>query len=153
MPSYITERTIDRSAEEIWTYAADIVRHAEWMTVTEARVISGEGTVVGTRGRERMRFGPFAWDVEFEVVEADPGRRIVWEAVAGAPFDLRVALDLETIAPGSTKATYGADIKLHGPWRLLAPIVAMEGRAGPDRELRQLKARVEGALSPTAALP
>ena len=153
MPSFVTEQAIERSAEEIRMYAADIVRHAEWMTVIDTRVISGEGTFVGGRGRERMRFGPFAWDVEFEVVEADPGRRIVWEAVAGAPFDLRVALDLEAIAPGRTRATYGADIKLHGTWRLLAPIVAMEGTAGPDRELRRLKARVEGALGPVAALP
>lgn len=153
MPNFVTEQTIERSAEEIWTYATDIVRHPEWMTVTDARVISGEGTFVGARGRERMRFGPFAWDVEFEVVAAEPGRRIVWEAVAGAPFDLRVALDLQTIATGRARATYGADIKLHGPWRLLAPMVAMEGRAGPDREIRRLKARVEEALSPAGALP
>ena len=153
MTSYVTEQTIERSAEEVWTYAADIDRHPEWMTVTDARVIRGEGTLIGARGRERMRFGPFGWDVEFEVVEAEPGRRIVWEAVAGAPFDLRVALDLETVAPARTRAIYGADIRLHGRWRLLTPMVAMEGSAGPERELRRLKEHVEGALSPAAALP
>ena len=95
------------------------------------------------RGRERIRFGPFGWDVEFEVVDAKPGRRIAWRSVSGAPFDLDVALDLEPIGPASTKATYGGDIRFHGLWRLLSPIVAMEANAGPARELQRLKIQVE----------
>ena len=90
-----------------------------------------------------------AWDVEFEVAEAEPGRRIVWKAVQGAPFDGTVTLDLEPMGPASTKATYGADIQLHGIWRLLSPMVAMEAKAGPARELQRLKAQVEAA--PTTA--
>jgi uncharacterized protein YndB with AHSA1/START domain len=143
MTKFVSERTIARSAQDVWTYATDVVRHAEWMTITDARITQGDGTQVGDRGRERMRFGPFGWDVEFEVAEATPGRRIVWKAVDGAPFDLAVSLDLEPTGPTSTKATYGADIRLHGLWGLLGPIVAMEGKAGPDRELRRLKAQVE----------
>jgi hypothetical protein len=45
----------------------------------------------------------------------------------------------------STKATYAADIRLHGLWRLLSPIVAMEAKAGPARELQRLKTQVEAA--------
>ncbi len=146
MSRFVTEQTIARSAQDVWAYAADIVRHAEWMTVTDARIVSGDGTQTGARGRERMRLGPFGWDVEFEVVDSKPGRRIVWRAVDGAPFDLEVALDLEPIGPTSTKATYGADIQLHGLWHLLSPMVAMEARAGPARELQRLKTQVEAAL-------
>ena len=80
-----------------------------------------------------------------------PGRRIVWKAVDGAPFDLEVALGLEPIGPTSTKATYGADIRLHGLWRLLSPMVAMEGKAGPARELQRLKTHVEAASVIAAA--
>jgi hypothetical protein len=151
MSKFVAEQTITRSAEDVWTYASDIVRHTEWMTVTDARLVHGDGTQVGARGRERMRFGPFGWDVEFVVAEATPGRRIVWKAVAGAPFDLAVSLDLEPMGTASTKATYGADIRLHGLWRLLGPIVAMEGKAGPERELGRLKAQVEGASSMAVA--
>ena len=143
MTTFVTEETIARSADDIWTYAADIVRHPEWMTVTDARVLQGPGTRAGARGRERMRFGPFGWDVEFEVTEATPGRRIVWKAVDGAPFDLAVSLDLEPVGHTSTRARYRADLQLHGLWRLLGPMVAMEGKAGPERELRRLKAQVE----------
>jgi len=152
MSRFVTEQTIARSAHDVWAYAADIVRHAEWMTVTDARIVSGDGTQTGARGRERMRFGPFGWDVEFEVVDSRPGRRIAWKAVDGAPFDLEVALDLEPIGPTSTKATYGADIRLHGLWRLLSPMVAMEAKAGPARELQRLKTQVEAAPVMTPAM-
>ena len=121
MSKGVAEQTIARSAQDVWTYASDIVRHAEWMTVTDARVVSGDGTRIGACGRERMRFGPFGCDVEFEVVDAEPGRRIAWKSVSGAPFDLEVTSDLEPTGPASTKATYGADIRLHG---LAAPVMA-----------------------------
>lgn len=153
MSTFETEQTIDRSADDVWAYAADIRRHPDWMTVTDARVLDGPGTRAGARGRERMRFGPFGWDVEFEVAEATPGRRIVWKAVDGAPFDLAVSLDLEPVGPTSTRATYRADIRLRGLWRLLGPLVAMEGKAGPERELKRLKARLEETsdLAPATA--
>jgi uncharacterized membrane protein len=152
MSKGVAEQTIARSAEDVWAYAADIGRHAEWMTVTDARVVRGDGTRVGARGRERIRFGPFGWDVEFEVADADPGRRIAWKSVSGAPFDLEVTLDLEPVGPASTKATYGADIRLHGLWRLLSPMVAMEANAGPVRELQRLKTQVEAAVVLASAM-
>ena len=145
MSRSVTEQMIARSAEDVWSYAADILRHPEWMAVTDARVVRGDGTRAGARGRERMRFGPFEWDAEFEVADAVPGRRIAWRSVSGTPFDLEVALDLEAVGPASTRATYGADIRLRGVWRLLSPIVAMEAKSGPARELQQLKAQVEAS--------
>jgi uncharacterized membrane protein len=152
MSGSVAEQVIERSAQDIWAYAADIVRHAEWMTVTDARVVQGDGAQVGARGRERVRFGPFGWDAEFEVVEAEPGRRIAWKSVSGAPFDGMVWLDLEPLGPASTKARYGADIRMHGVWRLLSPVVAMEAKAGPARELQRLKAQVEAAQARTSAM-
>ncbi len=145
MSASVAEQVIGRSAQDVWAYAADIVRHAEWMTVTDARIVQGDGTQVGARGRERVRFGPFGWDAEFEVSEAEPGRRLAWKSVQGVPFDFTVTLDLEPIGPASAKASYGADIRLHGVWRLLSPMVAMEANAGPARELSRLKAQVEAA--------
>lgn len=67
----------------------------------------------------------------------------MWRSVSGAPFDLEVSLDLEPTGPESTRATYGAAIQPHGIWRLLSPLMAAEGKAGPERELRRLKENVE----------
>lgn len=152
MSASVAEQVIERSAQDVWAYAADILRHAEWMTVTDARLVQGDGTQVGARGRERVRFGPFAWDGEFEVSEAEPGRRIVWKSVQGVPFDLTVTLDLDPIGSASTRATYGADLQLHGLWRLLSPMVAMETKVGPARELSRLKAHVEAAPAMAPAI-
>ncbi len=145
MIKFQTQQTIARSADDVWTYAADILRHTEWMAVTEARIVHGQGSEVGARARERLIFGPFSWDVDIDVSEAVPGRRIVWRSVGGAPLHGEVALDLEPVGPESTRATYRADIQMHGLWRLLAPFVAMEGRAGQARELQRLKEQVEVA--------
>lgn len=153
MTTSVAEQLIERSANDVWAYASDIVRHAEWMTVTDARVVRGDGSHVGERGRERLRFGPFSWDVEFEVTEAEPGRRIVWKSVRGGPFELAVTLDLEPTGPSSTKARYGADIRLRGLWRLLSPMVAMEAKAGPARELQRLKTMVEAAPAMAPVMP
>jgi uncharacterized membrane protein len=146
-----TEQTIEVSAEEVWTYAANLLRHPEWMGVSDATLLRGNGSDVGSRGRERLVLGPLKWDVEFEVAEAVPGRRIVWRSVAGAPFDLEIALDLDPAGPASTRARYSAAIQPHGGWRLLSPLMAMEGKAGPERELRRLKANVESMAAPAPA--
>jgi uncharacterized membrane protein len=146
-----TEQTIEHDATEIWAYAADIARHPEWMGVTDAAILRGAGSEIGSRGRERLALGPFKWDVEFEVAEAVPGRRIVWRSIAGAPFDAEVSLDLARAGPASTRATYSARIQLHGLWRLLGPVMAAEGKAGLERELRRLKENVEKAPVVVAA--
>jgi uncharacterized membrane protein len=146
-----TEQVIDRPAALVWAYAADIARHPDWMSVTDAALLRGTGSEVGSRGRERLTLGPFKWDVEFEVAEAVPERRIVWRSVSGAPFDLEVSLDLEPAGPGSTRAIYTAAIQPHGFWRLLSPMMAAEGKAGPERELRRLKENIEKDAAPAAA--
>jgi len=145
MRTYTAEITIARSAAEIWTYAADILRHPEWMNVANAQVVGGQAGERGTRGRERLVLGPFKWDIEFVVVETDPGQRIVWRAADDPHLDLEVGLDLEPEGAASTKATYHGTVRMKGPWRLLTPLVAVEGASSVRRELERLKARVEAS--------
>ena len=142
-----TEQVIERSAADVWGYAADIGRHPDWIGVTDARIMRGNGFSVGSRGQERLAIGPFKWDVEFEVADAVPGRRIVWRSAAGARFDIEISLDLDPVTPTTTRATYGAAIQPHWLWRLLTPMLAAEGKAGPERELRRLKENLERSSS------
>ena len=80
MTRYEAQAEIARSADEVWAYAADILRHTEWMSVADAHLLAGDGTQVGARGRERLLLGPLKLDVEFEVAEAEPGRRLLWRS-------------------------------------------------------------------------
>lgn len=151
MSRFETESTIDRSAHDAWTYAAQILRHPDWMSVADAHVLRGDGTAVGDRGRERLLLGPLKLDVEFEVVEAVADRRIVWRSVDDRRFDIEVGLDLEPVGAGSARATYHGAIRMRGRWRLLGPVVTMEGSAGVRRELQRLKANVEAAPASVGA--
>ena len=150
MSRFASEATIGRSADEVWAYAADIVRHPEWMAVSDARIVRGQGTQIGARGRERL-LGPFKWDVEFEVTEAVPGRRLAWRSVDDPHLRSEMTLDLEPTGPTTTRATYHGSIRMRGRWRLLAPFVAMEGPADIRRELKRLKENVEAAPAVAAA--
>ncbi|MEO8631904.1 MAG: SRPBCC family protein [Chloroflexota bacterium] len=137
------ELTIDRPADEIWSYAAEIARHPEWMSVMSAERLRGTGSQVGDRGRERMRMGPWASDAEFEVVAADPGRRITWRPGAGSPFTGDLTLELEPLGPEQTRATYGGSFRLRGVLRFVESLFAGEAKQGMAKELHRLKAAVE----------
>lgn len=73
MIRFQTEQTIDRPAPEIWSYAADITRHPEWMGVIDARPVSGQATDVGARGVERRKLGPRTFEVGLEVSSRSRG--------------------------------------------------------------------------------
>jgi hypothetical protein len=152
MTRYEAQAEIARSADEVWRYAADILRHTEWMSVADANLLAGDGTRVGARGRERLLLGPFKLDVEFEVAEAEFGRRLLWRS-RDPRFDMEVGLELEPSGPSSVRARYHGAAQMHGRWRLLSPVVAMEGSGSVKRELAQLKARVEEAPATVAAAP
>jgi len=143
MITFHTEQTIERSAQEVWTYAADITRHPEWMGVLEARLVSGQPTDIGARAMERMKLGPRMIDVGFEVSRSIPAERIAWRMSGGSPFAGEVGLDLEALGPDSTRVVWSGSIGLTGWWRLLEPLMAGEVRAGEAAELRRMKERLE----------
>jgi uncharacterized protein YndB with AHSA1/START domain len=141
--SFRTEQTIERSAHDVWTYAADVARHPDWMGVSHARLVSGHATEVGSRAVERMKFGPRSIDVGLEVSAAIPARRIAWRIAGGSPMQGEVALELEALDPHRTRATWSGSIGLTGPWRLLEPLMASEVKSGEAAELRHLKDNLE----------
>jgi uncharacterized protein YndB with AHSA1/START domain len=137
-----SEQTIDRSAMEVWEYAADIDRHPTWMSVIDARVVHGRSTDVGTRALESVKIGPRRQAVEFEVAEADPGRRLAYRVLSG-PMRGDVAMDLEAIGPDRTRVVWAGSLGLSGLMRLVEPLFAGEIRAGEAAELARLKERLE----------
>jgi len=145
MIRFETEQTITRSADDVWAYAADILRHPEWMGVTQARIVHGKGTEVGSRAVERIKLGPRSVDVELEVSESIPARRIAWRIAGGSPLSGDVTLDLESVGPERTRAVWSGSLGLMGIWRLIEPLMAAEVKAGEAAELRRLKEKLETA--------
>jgi uncharacterized membrane protein len=142
MIPFRSEQMIDRSAMEVWEYAADIDRHPTWMSVIDARIIDGQSTEVGARAREIVKIGPRRRPVEFEVAEADPGRRLAYRVLSG-PMRGEVVMDLEATGPQTTRVVWAGSLGLTGLMRLVEPLFAGEIRAGEAAELSRLKERLE----------
>jgi uncharacterized membrane protein len=151
--AFQTEQTIERNAHEVWSYAADIARHTEWMGVLDARLVSGQPTEIGARGVERMKLGPRTFDVGLEVSRSIRDRRIGWRMTGGSPFTGEVTLDLEPLGPDRTRAVWSGSIGLTGWWRLLEPLMAAEVKTGEAAELRRLKETIEAAPAIAPAFP
>ena len=153
MIAFQTEQTIERRAHEVWSYAANIARHPEWMGVLEAHLVSGQPTEVGVRGVERMKLGPRIFDVDIQVSTSIPDRRIGWRMSGGSPFTGEVTLDLEPLGPDRTRAVWSGSIGLTGWWRLLEPLMAAEVKTGEAAELRRLKETLEAVPAMAPAFP
>ncbi|MEO7118206.1 MAG: SRPBCC family protein [Candidatus Limnocylindrales bacterium] len=151
MSTFTAETLIERPANDVWEYAADVPRQPEWMGITSAEVLRGIGTEAGARGRARMEFGPFRWDVEFDVVEALRGRRLLWRADDPHFSEYEVQLDLEPTGADSTRARYRGSLRLRGIWKALTPLLAMDGATSIRRELERLKANAEQLAVPSVA--
>jgi uncharacterized membrane protein len=151
MIKFETEQTIDRSADDVWAYAADILRHPEWMGIVDARMVSGTPTTVGARATEGVKLGPSRVEVELEVSESIPGRRIGWRMLPGGAVTGEVTLDLEALGPDRTRAVWSGAMQPTGWRRFLEPLMAAEAKAGEAAELRRLKENLERALTAAAA--
>ena len=145
MIRFETEQTIDRPADDVWKYAADIRRHPEWMGVTDARIVQGTGMEVGARAIERIKMGPRTVDVELTVAESIPARRLRWTVAGRSPLTGDVTLDLEALAVDRTRAVWSGSMGMNGLWRLLEPLMAREVKEGEASELRRLKTNLEAA--------
>ena len=152
MIRFATERTIHRSADEIWSFATDITRHPEWMAVMDAVVVSGKPQEVGAVGRETVRMGPRRFVAEFVVSESTPGRTIAWPVGGRTPIAGEARLDLEAMGPDSTRVRWSGGFTLTGLWRIIEPLMADEIRSGEAAELVWLKTTLEArAAAPTVA--
>jgi len=145
MIRFQTEQTINRPALEIWSYAADITRHPEWMGILDARLVSGRPTDIGARAVERVRLGPRTFELGLEVSKSVPAQRIAWRMAGGSPLVGEVTLDLEPLGSERTRAVLSGAIGLSGWWRVVEPLIATEVRAGEAGELRRLKETLESA--------
>jgi uncharacterized protein YndB with AHSA1/START domain len=136
------EETIARPAQEVWSLAADVAQHVQWMGAP-GTLRSGSPTEVGGRIGYVYKLGPFTFNALAEISSAEPGKRLGYRIVEGAPFDATYTLDLEPTGPGATKASWSGSMQPRGAWRLLTPVFAMETREGEARELKKLKALAE----------
>jgi uncharacterized membrane protein len=143
MIRFETEQTIGRSADDVWAYAADILRHPEWMGVTDARILRGTGSEAGSSAIEHVKMGARTVEVEVSVTEAILARRLRWTVAGRSPLRGDVTLELEPLGADQTQAVWSGSMGMRGLWRLPEPLMAGEVEQGEAAELRRLKANLE----------
>ena len=128
--------TVRRPPADVFAYMTDPANLKAWQpTKLEVEPLTEGPPRRGYRLRERTKVGLRTWDQIVEFTEFEPGRALTTHIVEGAvPVDGRWTL--EDDGAGGTRVHFLAWGDLHGPLRLLAPVL----RIGIGRSFRQYHA-------------
>jgi uncharacterized protein YndB with AHSA1/START domain len=147
MPAITASIEVDRSAEEVFTYATDPSRFSEWQKgVVSGHMESAGVPQVGDRCLTTRRIGMANRPVASELVSFDPPRQ--W-AVRGVDGPIRAIVDVTVEPRSDTRAqlTIALDFEGHGIGRLLVPLlVRREAQREMPVNVATLKQRLEGSV-------
>jgi hypothetical protein len=145
MAPITTAVEVDRSADDVFTYATDPTRFHEWQQgVVDGRMDSHDAPTVGTRCLTTRRIGGANRPAVSEVTHIDPPR--TW-GVRGIEGPIRAIVDLtvESLASNRSRLTIAVDFTGHGIGKVLVPLVVRrEARKEMPSNLATLKRRLEG---------
>ena len=146
MPPITASIEVDRSAEEVFTYATDPSRFSEWQKgVVSGHMESVGAPQVGDRCLTTRRIGLANRPVVSELVSFDPPHQ--W-GVRGVDGPIRATVDV-TVEPRSdisAQLTIALDFEGHGIGRLLVPLlVRREAQREMPVNVATLKHRLEGS--------
>ncbi len=139
------EMRIDRPREEVARYATDWRNDREWIgALTDVRLVQQEPEQVA----RTARFLGKRIEYVSEVVEHDPGRRLVLRSVK-APFPMTVTYEFEDADAGATVMRIRTEGDASGFYRLAGPLLARAVTRGVRGDLERLKARLEAGPRPS----
>jgi NAD(P)-dependent dehydrogenase (short-subunit alcohol dehydrogenase family)/uncharacterized protein YndB with AHSA1/START domain len=93
---------LEASPERVWAVLADAHRYPEWVVGAAGTLSADEGfPAPGTEFRHRVGLGPLTLSDRTEVLEAEPGRRIVLRAKARPLGTAVVTVELSAAAGGT----------------------------------------------------
>ena len=149
MIRYSSDVTIERPPSEVFAALLDPARYAEWTPMTDMSFEGSAPPHVGQRGRFRLASGPIKGFLDIEVVELEPGRRLVFR-ITHPSLDW---LSVTTLVPdgNGTRVTYAGEMSLRGWRRALEPLVGAEMSGGEAKEILKFKAMLEREAAVPAA--
>lgn len=146
MPPITVSVEVARSAADVYTYATDPTRFAEWQKgVVSGRTEPADGPGGGTRCVMVRRIGFGERASTSDVVVADPPR--AWR-VRGIDGPIRAQVDLTVVPLAEDRAlvTIAVDFTGHGVGRALVPLVVRpQARREMPANVAALRQRLEGA--------
>lgn len=147
MPPMTVSAEVNRSAEEVFSYATDPTRFSEWQKGVVSGHMESHGALkVGDRCHTTRRIGFSDRPDTSELVRFEPPRQ--W-SVRGLTGLIRAVVDVavEPISQTSARLTIALAFEGHGIGRLLVPLV-VERQAQREMpvNLAALKKRLEPPL-------
>jgi hypothetical protein len=136
---------VDRSAEDVFTYATDPTRFSEWQQGVVDGHMDASGTpTVGTRCMTTRRIGGANRPAVSTITHINPPK--TW-GVRGIEGPIRAIVDLtvEPLTPDRSRLTIAVDFTGHGIGKILVPLmVRREARKEMPNNVAALKRRLEG---------
>ena len=140
-----TETGIARPREEVAAYAADPDTAPEWYAnIDSAEPRTPPPLGVGSRTAFVARFLGRRLEDVYEVVEHEPGRRLVMRTADG-PFAMETTYEWGDAPGGATRMVLSNRGEPSGFSRLLAPVMAPAVRRANRKDLAALKRRLEAS--------
>ena len=140
-----TEIVIDRPVAEVAAYAGDPSNVTEWYAnIDSVEWQTPPPVTLGSRLAFVARFLGRRLEYTYEVVELEPGRRLVMRTAQG-PFPMETTYTWEPAGPDgtSTRMTLGNRGEPRGFGRVAAPAMAAAVRRNTAKDLARLKAVLE----------
>lgn len=137
------DTVIDRPVAEVAAYAGDPTHAPEWYAnIRSVQWRTDPPVAVGSRMDFVARFLGRTIAYTYEVVEWEPGRRLVMSTAQG-PFPMRTTYEWQAAGDG-TRMTLGNTGEPSGFGRVAAPVMEAAMRRAMTKDLAALKALVEG---------
>jgi uncharacterized membrane protein len=138
----VVETRIARPREEVADYVVDWRNDPAWIrALSESALVTDPPLRVGSRVRRAAGFLGKRIEYVNEVVEYEPGRRLVMRSVQ-APFPMTVVYELEDAGAG-TLMRIRADGDASGFYRLAGPLLSRAVRRSIAGDLEQLRETLE----------
>lgn len=140
----LTEIIIARPRAEVAAFAGDPSNAPRWyVNIVEVRWQTTPPLAVGSRMDFVARFLGRRLAYTYEVVELVPEQRLVMRTAQG-PFPMETTYTWEDAGPGATRMTLRNRGEPRGFSKLMAPLMGLAVRRANTKDLRHLKASLEG---------
>jgi uncharacterized membrane protein len=138
-----TEVVIARPREEVAAYAADPANAPEWyVNIDSVDLLTPPPLAVGSRMAFVAHFLRRRVEYVYEVVELDPGRRLVMRTADG-PFPMETTYEWADAPGEATRMSLGNRGEPAGFSRLLTPFASRAVRRANAKDLATLRSHLE----------
>ncbi|HEV3172643.1 MAG TPA: SRPBCC family protein [Actinocrinis sp.] len=144
MSPITTSAEVNRPADEVFAYATDPTRFAEWQHgVIDGRMADPAAPTAGARCVTTRRIGRANRASTSELTHIEPPRAWGVRGIDG-PIRAVVEVTVEPLAPARSRLTITVDFQGHGVGKLLVPLlVRREARKEMPVNIATLKRRLE----------